>query len=101
MLQSPSAELMNTILNDIDRAIEAGRSVYLHCRGGVGRTGTVVGCFLMRHGLAGADNVLDTIAWMRGSGGAGQECSPETEAQRSFVRNWLGFEQWIRSRGRR
>jgi len=48
--------------------------------------------------MAGADNVLDTIAWMRRSGGAGQEPSPETEAQRSFVKNWPVFDRWIRSR---
>ncbi len=92
---APSAELMNTILNDIDGAIEAGRCVYVHCRGGVGRSGTVVGCFLMRHGLAGADNIFDTITWMRRSGVAGHGLSPETETQRSFVKNWPAFDKWL------
>ena len=32
-----------------------GRKVYVHCWGGVGRTGTVVGCYLVRQGEREAD----------------------------------------------
>lgn len=35
-------------------ALAAGQTVYVHCYGGIGRTGTVVGCWLVRHGLSGA-----------------------------------------------
>ena len=95
---TPSAELMSTILDEIDQAVAAGRCVYVHCRGGIGRTGTVVGCFLLRHRLVDADNVFDTIAWMRKSGRAGQGPSPETAAQRSFVKNWPLFDPCISTR---
>ena len=41
-------------LDAIERHLAAGRQVYLHCWGGKGRTGTVVGCYLVRHGLVTA-----------------------------------------------
>jgi len=46
----PSHTEMCRILDCIDASIEAGRPVYVHCWGGRGRTGTVVGCYLARHG---------------------------------------------------
>ncbi|HMP42979.1 MAG TPA: protein-tyrosine phosphatase family protein, partial [Roseiflexaceae bacterium] len=44
---------MVAILDELDTAIGAGHTVYVHCWGGIGRTGTVVGCWLVRHGLTG------------------------------------------------
>jgi len=41
---------MIEILDRIDQSIENGKPVYIHCWGGRGRTGTVVGCYLARHG---------------------------------------------------
>ncbi|MSR27507.1 MAG: hypothetical protein EXS06_10930, partial [Planctomycetaceae bacterium] len=38
-----SPEGYDAILADIDAELAAGRPVYVHCWGGVGRTGTVVG----------------------------------------------------------
>jgi len=35
---------MHEILDTIDAALSAKRIVYVHCWGGVGRTGTVIGC---------------------------------------------------------
>ena len=56
---------MTAILDAIDTSLTGGRLVYVHCWGGVGRTGTVVGCWLLRHGLATRDAVLDTLAQLR------------------------------------
>ena len=49
----PMGEMMTTILDAIDKALIEGRNVYLHCWGGIGRTGTTVGCYLVRRGLTG------------------------------------------------
>ena len=51
-------EEMTSILDAIDNALDNDRTVYVHCWGGVGRTGTVVGCWLvttwtLRRGGAG------------------------------------------------
>jgi protein-tyrosine phosphatase len=55
---------MTRILDDVDAALADDRSVYVHCWGGIGRTGTVVGCWLVRHGLDDGDPVR-TIARLR------------------------------------
>ncbi|MDP2994346.1 MAG: hypothetical protein Q8N46_04400, partial [Anaerolineales bacterium] len=47
----PSHETMVATLDAIDTALAEGRKVYLHCVGGIGRTGTTVGCYLVRHGM--------------------------------------------------
>ena len=48
---------MTRILDEVDSAIEDGGMVYVHCWGGIGRTGTVVGCWLVRHGLDAGDPI--------------------------------------------
>ena len=64
-LSIPSIDGMRTILGVINLSLEAGRPVYVHCLGGIGRTGTVVGCWLRRHQLATADDVLAVLAELR------------------------------------
>lgn len=83
----PSVEKMREILDEIDRQHALGRSVYLHCRGGIGRTGTVVGCYLVRHGLSG-EQALGQIATLRKQSAAGVQSSPETLEQVSMVLKW-------------
>jgi protein-tyrosine phosphatase len=85
----PPPQLMSEILDHIDRSVADGRPVYVHCWGGVGRTGTVIGCWLLRHGLATRESVLPTLAQLRQQDTErGHRVSPETDAQRHFVRNW-------------
>ncbi len=87
----PTRGLMKQILDEIDRSISAGLPVYVHCWGGKGRAGTVVGCYLVRHGLASGETALARILqWRRGIQPF-QE-SPETEEQRDFVRSWKAGE---------
>jgi protein-tyrosine phosphatase len=46
------------ILNQIDICIKYGKPSYVHCLGGKGRTGTIVGCYLAVHGFAAGNDVI-------------------------------------------
>lgn len=77
------------ILDVIDEAIGAGETVYVHCWGGVGRTGTVVGCWLVRHGMTGDQALAQIAEWWEGMEKAYRTPrSPEMPRQREYVRNW-------------
>ena len=88
----PAPERMLEILDAIDAAHAAGHTVYVHCWGGVGRTGTVVGCHLVRHGLGGEEALAEVTRLFRTMSPAKVAAmtwgSPQTEAQRAFVRRW-------------
>ncbi len=89
-LSVPTREQMTIILDVIDEALTAETPVYIHCWGGIGRTGTVVGCWLQRHRLAAPDNVLEVLQRLRQQHHERRDRpSPETEEQRRFVRQWL------------
>ena len=59
------------------------------CWGGIGRTGTVAGCFLVRHGLT-CDAALGQLArlWPQMKKSAWYPTTPQTEQQFEYVRNW-------------
>ena len=76
---------MVVILDAIDDIFLKVKFPYIHCWGGIGRTGTVVGCWLIRHGHATPDSVGDLISELRiGDIEAGYKLSPEAESQWSF-----------------
>ena len=83
-----SRELVVDILDHIDRVIDEGGCVYLHCWGGVGRTGTIVGCWLARHGHAG-QGALERLGelWSRCPKSSWRR-SPETAEQIDFILSW-------------
>ena len=83
-----SPELTTAALDAIDHHLAAGRTVYVHCWGGVGRTGTIIGCWLARHGAPG-DAALERLEELwQGNPKSRTRQSPETEAQREYVRDW-------------
>src|SRR5436190_220075 len=68
-------------LDTIDAELGTGGVVYVHCWAGCGRTGVVVGCWLVRHG-AEPKEALERIARIRGLG------CPQTLEQRLAVLGW-------------
>lgn len=77
----PSERGLVETLDAIDAELDAGGMVYVHCWAGCGRTGVVVGSWLVRHGTP-ADEALRHIAEARGRG------CPQTLEQRMRVLDW-------------
>jgi hypothetical protein len=85
----PTIAGMKLILNRIDQSVEDGKPVYVHCWGGKGRAGTVVGCYLVRHGMAMGKDALKMITELRKKDAGRNEPSPENERQRWMVYSWV------------
>jgi hypothetical protein len=83
----PEISTMRAILDAIDGWIAAQRVVYVHCHAGIGRTGMVVACWLVRHGRTPAEALAELKRLRRFTRDAAAS-SPETDAQRAFVAAW-------------
>jgi protein-tyrosine phosphatase len=77
----PTRDGLVATLDEIDAELDAGGIVYVHCWAGCGRTGVVVGSWLVRHG-ADPNDALRRIAEARGVG------CPQTLEQRLVVLDW-------------
>jgi protein-tyrosine phosphatase len=86
----PAVAEMGAILDVIDEALaEPAGGVYVHCWGGIGRAGTTVGCWLVRHGMDAHDAIdlirsrrIDLPVYRRFPD------SPQTREQHRFVHAW-------------
>jgi protein-tyrosine phosphatase len=87
-METPSREHMRDILDLIDGAVFGGVPTYVHCLGGFGRTGTVIGCWLVRHGIAQGTAVFDLIRKLRRKEPQSNWESPQTDGQRRFILEW-------------
>jgi hypothetical protein len=87
-LDVPTSALMRQILDRIDGALGEDQPVYIHCWGGRGRTGTVVGCSLIRHGIANSENVIEMIKELRRFEPKSHLPSPEMPTQIRMVLSW-------------
>lgn len=82
---------MRDILAQIQRWQRQQRKVYFHCWGGVGRTGTVAGCYLVQHGYTGKAALVQLQQlWTQMSEDKQRRKphTPETQAQRDYVLSW-------------
>ncbi len=75
-------DAVHDLLDQIEDRLSKGESVVVHCMGGLGRTGTIAGCFLRRQGMAGPE-VLAELRRARRT----DKC-PETWEQRDYVTNF-------------
>ena len=82
-----SRESVAELASEVVDALEGGKSVAVHCRQGIGRSGLIVGGVLVATGIDPV-TALKTIAQSRGLE------VPETEEQRQWLRD---FASWLAS----
>jgi protein-tyrosine phosphatase len=85
-------ETMRAVLDLIRREKAAGKVCYVHCWGGIGRTGTAVACWLVERGMA-PDAALARVQQLYESHMSLEKReryphSPQQPAQLAYVRNW-------------
>lgn len=81
-MQVPASESeLASELEVVDRALNAGKNVLVHCRQGIGRTGLVAACLLVSRGI-------NPEAAVRKIGAARGVTIPETEAQRNWIEHY-------------
>ena len=82
---TPDLAGMSAILDRIDASIADGEPIYVHCWGGHGRTSTVIGCHLVRHGDAPEQAIERILAWRST---LPRNWFPFQNGQEAFLRAW-------------
>jgi len=76
-----SEEKLGEVLNKLNHQLSAGRNVLVHCRQGVGRSGLIAACLLIKNGMSpGA--AVDAASAARGVE------IPETSEQREWIEHY-------------
>lgn len=76
----------NDILAHIQSELEAGEVIYLHCYGGKGRTGTVVGCWLIDNEGIDYDGAIRRLKDLRRGSRKADHRVPDTDEQCDVLR---------------
>ena len=85
-----TGETMRSILESIRESTRCAPAVYVHCWGGIGRTGTVVGYWLRECGHD-PESALAHVQHLYASHMPKVRIhpeSPQTPAQKDYIRNW-------------
>jgi hypothetical protein len=82
----PTKRVASKFCKFLDAEFNAGRRVYIHCRGGIGRTATMVCVYLLWAGMASRYSWRKTIDNLR--------CSQNRNAPMPLQVDWLN-EVWV------
>ncbi|GAA5978918.1 hypothetical protein JCM11641_000094 [Rhodosporidiobolus odoratus] len=89
---NPTMEIVREFIDLSDRAISSGGAVAVHCKAGLGRTGTLIGAYLIyKHGFT-ADEAIGFMRLMRPGSCVGPQQHFLYENQLEWVR-WAARDQ--------
>jgi hypothetical protein len=85
----PQPARMREIQQALAEGLAGSDAVYVHCRAGIGRTGTAVGCWLREGGMA-PDAALAELnrLWRQSARAARWPGIPETPQQEAYILEW-------------
>jgi protein-tyrosine phosphatase len=78
----PTPAQTREILSQLHKSIKSNENVLIHCVGGYGRSGTIMGCYSRQYLKKSENEVIDYIRSIRGAHAI------ETPEQEKFVREW-------------
>lgn len=88
---TPSIEEMDEIISMMEEMIKNDQAVLVHCGGGKGRAGTVLSCFVAKHGISGnlqeypQMTATESISYVREM----RPGSVESRKQEKFISNYV------------
>jgi hypothetical protein len=82
---APGRDSLAATLDLLDAELGSGGVVYVHCRGGCGRTGTVICAWWVRHGAEPSEALR---RYGRPAQAFARPPCPETADQQALVRGW-------------
>lgn len=90
-----------SLLAELAAALQNNRNVYVHCRAGIGRTGTIIGCYLAQaHGDGRrALRELNDL-WRQSARSASWPKVPQTQAQADYIERWPALIKPVRELSR-
>ncbi len=79
-MSAPDSEQIMRFIDFVDRMIGEGRAVGVHCLAGLGRTGTMVACYLVTRGMSAVE-AIDHVRRIRPG-------SIQTDEQELAIYRW-------------
>lgn len=93
-----NVEIVKRLIDTIEQIHKdnSKAKIYIHCWGGVGRTGTIIGCYLGNFAGISYDRTMSILSSLfEDCPKSVRRCSPENDLQRSFIRKYVEYRKTL------